>query len=150
MKCLLCDFKSNDLENVRKHYLDFHNVNRNNHFLKKLFKKQNNVFHEKKNLRCYEFLPSSRYKVIHYFLVHCDAGKNVFEEKPLTYTTLGEIRKYEITFTQHSLDYDFYNVEKLVDKFLLNVKNRVTRSNVDFFYQVWFLHRKYTIVSCRK
>ena len=40
MKCLLCDFKSNDLENVRKHYLDFHNVNRNNHFLKKLFKKQ--------------------------------------------------------------------------------------------------------------
>ena len=148
MKCLLCDFKSNDLENVRKHYLDFHNVNRNNHFLKKLFKKQNNSFHVKKYVRRYEFLPSSRYKVIHYSLVHYDAGKNVFEGKPLSYTTLEEIRKYEITFTQHSLDYDFYNAEKLVDKFLLNVKNRVTRSNVDFFYEVWFFHRKYTIVSC--
>ena len=37
-------------------------------------------------------------KVVHDFLVHYDSGKDVFEEKPLTYTTFGEIRKYEITF----------------------------------------------------
>ena len=138
MKCLLCDFESNDLESVRKHYLDFHNVDRNNQFFKKLFKKRNKFFHGKKCLRCNEFLPSSHYKVIHDFFVHYDAGKNVFEEKPLTYTTLGEIRKYEITFTQHSLDYDFYNEERLVDEFLLNVKNKVTRSSVEFFIKCGF------------
>ena len=33
----------------------------------------------------------------------------------------------------HSLDYDFYNAEKLVDEFLLNVKNRATRSNMLIF-----------------
>ena len=59
--------------------------------------------------------------------------KNVLGEKPVNYTNLGEIRKYEITFAQHSRDYDFYNAEKLVDDFLLNVKNRVGRSDNDFF-----------------
>ena len=138
MKCLLCDFELNDLESVRKHYLDFHNVNWNNHFFKKLYKKQNNVFHGKKCVRCNEFLPSSAYKIIHDFLVHYNAGKEVFEKIFLIYTTLGKIRIYEITFTQHLLDYDFYNAEKLVDEFLLNVKNRVTRSNVDFFIKFGF------------
>ena len=130
--------ESSHLESVRKHYLDFYNVDRNNQFFKKLFKKQSNVFHGKKCVRCNEFLPSSCSKVIHDSLVRYDAGKNVFEEKPFTYKTVGEIRKYEITFMQHLLDYDFYNADTLVDEFLLNVKNRVMRSSVDFFYQVWF------------
>ena len=138
MKCLLCDFESNDLESIRKHYLDFHNVDWNNQFFKKLFKQQNNVFHGKKCIRCNEFLRNSRYKFIHDFLVHYDPGKNLFEEKPLTYRTLGEITNYKITFMQHSLDYDFYNAEKLVYKFLLNVKNRVTRSTVDFLIKCGF------------
>ena len=103
----LCGFESNDLESFRKHYSNFPNVDRNNHFVKKLFKKESNFFRGKKCSRCNEFLPSSRYKIIHVSLVHCDAGKDVFEEKPLIYTTLGDIRKYEITFAQHSLDYDF-------------------------------------------
>ena len=50
------------------------------------------------------------------------------EEKPLNYTTIGEMRKHEINFSQHSHDYDFYNSESLVNEFLLNVKNRVKRS----------------------
>ena len=50
--------------------------------------------------------------------------------------------------TQHSLDYDLYNAEKLVDEFLLNVKNRVTRySFLGFFYQVWFFLRKHATFS---
>ena len=72
-------------------------------------KKQNNVFHGKKCLRCNEFLPSSRFKVYHDFLAHYDAGKNAFEEKPVNYTNLAVIRKYEITFAQHSHDYNFYD-----------------------------------------
>ena len=50
----------------------------------------------------------------------------------------GEIWKYEIMFTQHSGDYDFFNAEKLVDEFLLNVKNRVGRSYSDFFIKCGF------------
>ena len=62
-----------------------------------------------------EFLPRNGYKIIHDFVVHYEASKDVFEEKALIYTTLREIRKYE------------------VDEFLLNVKNRATRSNMLIF-----------------
>ena len=56
----------------------------------------------------------------------------MLEEKSVNYTNLDEIQKYEITFAQHSHDYDFYDWEKLVDDFLLNVKNSIGRSNNDF------------------
>ena len=62
----------------------------------------------------------------------------MFEEKPLNYTNLDEIRKHEITFAQHSHDYDFYDLEKLVDDSLLIVKNRVGRSNNDFLVKCGF------------
>ena len=62
----------------------------------------------------------------------------MFEEKPVNYTNLGEIRKYEVTFAQHSHDYDFYDSKKLVDDVLLNVNNRVGRSNNDFFIKCGF------------
>ena len=38
----------------------------------------------------------------------------------------------------HSHDYNFYNAEKLVDDFLLNVKNRVGRSDNIFFIKCVF------------
>ena len=138
MKCLLCYFQSNDLKDVKKHYIDFHNVDRNNHFFINLFKKQNDVFHGKKCLRYNEFSTSGRFKVNHDFLAHYHAGKSMFEEKPVNYTNLGKIRKYKVTFAQHSHDYDFYDSKKLVDDILLNVKNRVGRSNNDFFIKCGF------------
>ena len=107
MKYLLCNFKSNNSVDVKKHYLEYHNVDQNNQFFVKLFKNQNNVFHRKKCFRCNEVLPSSCFKVYHNFLVHYDAGKSVFEEKPSNFTNFGDILKYEITFTRHSDDYDF-------------------------------------------
>ena len=71
-------------------------------------------------------------------MVHYDAGRKVFEEKPVNYTNFGEIRKYEITLAQHSHDYDFCNAEKLVNDFLLNVKNRIGRSSNDFLVKCGF------------
>ena len=64
-------------------------------------------------------------------MVHYGAGRDADEEKPVNSVRIGEMQKYEITFAQHSQDYDFYNSEKLVDNFLLNVKHRVLvwRSN---------------------
>ena len=89
-------------------------------------------------MRCNEYLPGSPFKVYNDFLIHYDTGKNVFEEKPTNYTNFGEILKYEIMFTQHSGNYDFLNVEKLVDEFMLNVKNRVGKSNSDLFIKCGF------------
>ena len=76
-------------------------------------------------MRCDEFLLHHRFKVNQDFLVHCGEGRNAFEEKPLNYTRLGKIQMYEITFAQDSQYYGFYNSEKLVDYFLLNVKSRI-------------------------
>ena len=90
-------------------------------------------------MRCNERLPSSHFKTYHDVLVHYDTGKNVFEENPINYPNFGEIRKYEITFTQYSDDYDFFNAEKLVDEYLLNVKNRAADQVVIFSLNVVFL-----------
>ena len=49
-------------------------------------------------------------------------------KKPVNYANLGEVQMYEITFTQHLQDYDFYNSERFVDDVLLNVKSRIRRS----------------------
>ena len=62
----------------------------------------------------------------------------MFEEKPVDYTDSGKICKYEITFAQHLHDYDFYDLEKLVEDFLLNVKNRVGKTNKDFLMKCSF------------
>ena len=123
---------------MKKHYLDFHAVDKDNRFFIKLFKQQNNVFYGKKCIKCYEFLAICQSKIVHDFLTHYDAGKDVFEEKPVNYAVLGELRKYEITFERHSHDCNFYNAEKLVDQFLSNVKNGVLRSHVDFFIKCGF------------
>ena len=45
MKCLLCDFESNEKSEVENHYLNFHNVDKNNTFFQRLFDEKNNVFH---------------------------------------------------------------------------------------------------------
>ena len=88
MKCLLCNFQSNESDDVKKHYLEFHNVDRNNQFFIKLFKKQNSVFPGKKCLRCSEFLLSSHFKANHDFLVHYEAAKICLRRSLLIAQTL--------------------------------------------------------------
>ena len=63
--------------------------------------------------------------------------------KNLLITNLVEIRKHEITFDQHSHDYDFYNAEKLVDDSLLNVKTRLEGLITIFLLNVVFLWKMY-------
>ena len=87
-------------------------------------------------MRCQEFSPTSKFEINLDFLKHYENGKNVIEEKPVNTTNIGTVRKFEITFQEHSSIYDFYNSEGLVDEFLLNAKNRIERSNADFFNKV--------------
>ena len=67
MKRFLCNFESNNLVDVKTHYLEYHNVDQNTPFFVKLFKNQNNIFHGKKCLKCNESLPSSCFKLYHDF-----------------------------------------------------------------------------------
>ena len=111
------EFVSNGSKDLKKHYVDLHKVDQENQSFINLFKRQNNVFCPRKCLRCDKFLLNHRFKVNHDFLAHYGPGRDVFEEKPVNYTRLGEIQKYEIMFVQHSQDYDFCNSEKLVDDY---------------------------------
>ena len=128
MKCLLCNFISSDSEDLKEHYIGIRRVDCDNQFFINLFKRQNNVFRPRKCLRCDEFLMNQQFKVNHNFWVHYGAGWDAFQETPVNYTNLQEIQKYEITFAQHSQDYDFSDSGKLGDDFLLNVKSSIRRS----------------------
>ena len=138
MKCLLCKFQANEKRELEKHYLNFHNIDEDNLFFRRLIEDKNNVFYGKKCLRCEEFIPSSKFKLFHDFLKHYDEGKNVVEEKPISITKIGNITKFEINYQNHSSFYDFYDPVTVVEEFLFNVKNRIPRSSVDFLVRCGF------------
>ena len=117
MKCLQCNFNSNVSNEVRKHYIAFHKANSKNEFFKKIFQEVRNIFHGKRHVRCQEVLPTSKFKINHDFLKYYENGKNVIEEKAVNITNIGTVRKFEITFQEHSSSYNFYNSEALVDEF---------------------------------
>ena len=138
MKCLLCDFKSNEKSEVENHYLNFHNVDKNNIFFQRLFDEKNNVFHGRRCVRCEEFIPTTKFKLYHDFLKHYSDGKNVIEEKAVHVSNIGKITKFKISYEKHSSYYDFYNSESIVNEFLFNVKNKIQRSDVDFLIRSGF------------
>ena len=76
-------------------------------------------------MRCNEILPTTKFKSYHDFLKHCNSGKNVIEEKPLTVTSISNVTKLEISYQQHSAHYDFYNSESLINEFLFNVNTQI-------------------------
>ena len=76
-------------------------MEQDNQFFVNLFKRLNNAFRQRKCLRCDEFLLSHRFKVNHDFVVHYGAGRDAFEEKPVSYMHQGEIQKYGIMFAIH-------------------------------------------------
>ena len=138
MKCVLCKFKSNEKAELENHYLNFHNVDKDNVFFQRLFDEKNNVFHGRRCVRCEEFIPTIRFKLVHDFLKHYDEGKNIIYEKPLNITKVGKITKFEINYQEHSSFYDFYDSVSVVDEFLFNVKNRIKRSKVEFLIRSGF------------
>ena len=123
MKCYLCGFKNDNAAEVKKHYLDFHKVDPNNQFFKKLFNdSQNKVSRTGQCVRCKEFLPTNSFRKRHNFLNHYDAGRStaaaIAEEKPISISNIGTIKVYKIRFENHSSDYDFLEPEQLVNEFL--------------------------------
>ena len=127
--------KKNELEN---HYLNFHNVDKENIFFQRLFDEKNNVFHGRRCIRCEEFIPSTKFKGAHDFLKHYSEGKNAIEDKPINITKIGKITKYKINYQEHSSSYDFYDSVNVVEEFLFNVKNKIKRSKVEFLIRAGF------------
>ena len=100
IKCLLCKFDTSDKNELKTHYLIYHNVDEKNLFFKKLMDQKNNVVYGRKCKDCNEFLFCN--KTTHDFLKHYDGG--FFEnelidfsvDKPINITKISDIQKYEM------------------------------------------------------
>ena len=142
MKCLLCDFITNNKEELKKHYLQFHNVDENNLFFKKIIDQKKNTIHRRNCNYCNEFVFLN--KNTHDFLKHYEKGFSIvdfdgnFNDKPVNITNVGDIKKIEITFKEHSSDYDFFDSVAVVDNFLAQVKNVMQRYDNDVLLRAGF------------
>ena len=140
MKCLLCKFNSKNKLELENHYINFHNVDKENNYFKKLLKENNDVFVGERCSKCDEFIPTAEYKKSHNFLKHYKDGKELIsDEKPISIVEIGNnIRKYEIKYSEHSSYYDFFNSEKVVDDFLSNVRIKIKRTKEYFLIRSGF------------
>ena len=127
MKCVLCE--TSNIENLKDHYVQVHNVDQDNIFFKKFIEEnQKVVLYRRKCDLCQEFVLSN--KAEHDFVRHYGAGssKKVKQNsKPLNVVTVGSIKKIEITFKDHSSYFDFYDSVALVDSFLAEIKDLIPR-----------------------
>ena len=141
MKCVLCQYDNNQLNELKKHYIEKHNVNENNVFFKRLTGQNENVLHWEKCNYCKEFVLK---KADHNFLKHygrgftTDVNDDNDDVVPLIKTTAGAIRKFEITFKEHASDYDFFDPVAVVDKFLDRVEKSVQRYDNDVLIRAGF------------
>ena len=144
MQCLLCNQKLTDIENLKDHYIKSHEVNKNNVFFKKFInqRKENVMFRRNCNY-CNEFVFVNKAK--HDFLKHYMIGSGNDENdhdshdvRPLNVTYLGVIKKFEITYKEHSSYYDFFDSVALVDGFLAEIRNNVSYYNSDVLIRAGF------------
>ena len=143
LNCLLCNQKFINKEILKDHYVNLHKVDKSNEFFKNLMRqKKKKVVYKRNCSICDEFVLVN--KVEHDFLKHYmndqKSGKFDIDEdvKPINVTSIGDIKKFEITFEQHSNDYDFFDSEALVDQFLTEIKNYVFRYNRDVLIRAGF------------
>ena len=145
MQCLLCNQKLTNIQNLKEHYIKLHDVNENNVFFKKLIgQKKKNVLYRRNCNYCNEFVFVN--KANHDFLKHYmigsgndgndDDGSSV--ARPLNVTYSGVIKKFEVTFKEHSSYYDFFDSVAVVDGFLAEIKNYVSRYNNDVLIRAGF------------
>ena len=148
MECVLCT--ASNIENVKEHYIKVHNVDKTNVFFKKFIDQKNKkVIHRRRCNLCNEFVFIN--KAQHDFVKHYRKGivfgsgsssssNSIVSKstKPLTVTSLGSVKKIEITFKEHSSYYDFYDSVALVDSFLAEVKDIVPRYKNDVLIRAGF------------
>lgn len=67
MKCLMCSSTFQDKDKLIKHYINYHNIDQNNWFFKKLIDAENKPY-LKKCICCDEFLITKKEKAKHDFI----------------------------------------------------------------------------------
>lgn len=127
MKCLLCNLPfetSNELD----HYGNFHKVDPNNYFFKKLFAESKNKILRLKCFRCNVFVTTKKHKIVHNFLKHYVRGKTKpFETKRIEIKDISSLLSYEISCNKHGHLHDLSNADELVDEFLKMLKQHISR-----------------------
>ena len=142
MKCVLCNYQNNQVNDLKEHYLKDHNVDENNVFFKKLINQKKNIIHRKMCNYCNEFVFLN--KVEHDFLKHYGRGTggddddDVNDNLPVTITYAGDVTKLEITFKEHSSYYNFFDSVAVVDSFLAQIKRLVKRYDNDVLIRIGF------------
>ena len=108
--------------NTFNHYVGYHRINPENYFFNCLFKREEGLLC-KECCRCGDFLVSKSDKIEHNFLKHYSVGeRKPPQEKPISVIKKGEITIYQISFKEHSAEYDFYDHESIINDFLFNIK----------------------------
>ena len=115
MKCLCCHQSFANQQLVKHHYLEFHNVDENKHFFRKLFTRDN-VFVPRKCFHC------------NYFCINRKDEKNhnwrqTFEKKTFFDENL---KRSCINFLEHGTFNYFYNSREAVSEFLTGFHNNFT------------------------
>ena len=141
MKCLLCQHITNDKEKLKQHYVEFHKVDQNNLFFKRMIDQKKNIIHRRKCNYCSEFVFIN--KGHHDFLKHYGRGNVDFNvdavnDKPVDITNAGGVKKIEVTFKEHSSFYDFSDSVAVVDNFLARVKSVMGRYENDVLLRAGF------------
>ena len=126
MICLLCDYTTNDVDNIKKHYLVFHKINENNYFFKEMVLEmllnQNSVLNTE-CIRCGCFISTVQHKTSHNFLKHyIDGERKPAELKPIDVVEKDGLISFSISYDKYSDEYNFFNSEELVEDFLFNIK----------------------------
>ena len=145
-QCLLCIEKFTNKENLKDHYVKSHEVNKNNSFFKKLIdQKKKNVLYKRICKYCNEFILTNKaqHDFLKHYMIGSGSGNNSAavddydDVKPLNVSG-GFLKKFEITFKEHSSQYDFFDSVALVDEFLAQIKNYVFRYNNDVLVRAGF------------
>ena len=100
-------------------------INKTNRFFKALFSENVVTSTFTKCCICGEMVFTVSNRKEHEFVRHYGKGiQSANGEKPLNYVNMGDIEIYEIKFSEHKNDYDFFNSEELVEEFLTIVRER--------------------------
>ena len=83
MKCLICSFQNNEVDEIFQHYVNFHLIDSANNYLKALFEIDNNSLLQKKCVVCNEMFHKNRDFKNHNFIKHYQVSGVQSANKPL-------------------------------------------------------------------
>ena len=117
MDCTLRYLSFSVIFELKKHYVDFHGIEKSNPYFLELFQPDTL---DRKCKKCCVAFGSSRLKKNHMFLYHYNqtggAGNRLNNDLPFNILRRGQIVYYSVNFDQHKNYFDFFSTD-MVDVF---------------------------------